>query len=65
MRDAPKELSLKNLSMQQITERIHFLRDSRPVGMRQWAKAFRSGPTVQGEWQLGQQLSKPHRTLRG
>jgi hypothetical protein len=33
------------------------------VGLRKFAKPFRTSPSVQGEWQLGQ-LLRPHLTLR-
>ena len=64
-RDKPKSLSLKNLSLEQVAERLLFLRDSRPMGLSKWAKPFRSSPSVQGQWQLGQLLDRPHVTLRG
>ena len=63
-RDNKKVLSLKNLSAEQCVERIQFLRDMRPIGMRKWAKPFRTTQSVQGEWELGQLLDAPHRTLR-
>ena len=63
LRDGSKTLSLRNLSAAQIVERLHFLRDMRPVGLRKFAKPFRTSPSVQGEWQLGQ-LLRPHLTLR-
>ena len=62
--DPEKTLSLKNLSMQQVVERVKFLRDARPVGMRKWAKPFRTTPSIQGSWELGQLLDRPHRTIR-
>eukprot|EP00325_Prymnesiales_sp_UTEX-LB-985_P022003 CAMPEP_0174720606 /NCGR_PEP_ID=MMETSP1094-20130205/34029_1 /TAXON_ID=156173 /ORGANISM="Chrysochromulina brevifilum, Strain UTEX LB 985" /LENGTH=126 /DNA_ID=CAMNT_0015921119 /DNA_START=21 /DNA_END=401 /DNA_ORIENTATION=+ len=65
MRDPSKTLSLRNLSAEQVVERIFYLRDMRPVGLRKFAKPFRTSPSVQGEWHLGQVLDRPHRTLRG
>mmetsp|Transcript_49683 Transcript_49683/g.129524 ORF Transcript_49683/g.129524 Transcript_49683/m.129524 type:complete len:127 (+) Transcript_49683:83-463(+) len=65
VRDKSKTLSLRNLSASQVMERLLLLRDMRPVGLRKWAKPFRSPPSVQGEWQMGQLLSRPHQTLRG
>ena len=64
MRDREKTLSLSNLSMQQVMERVQFLRNARPVGMQKWAKPFRTTPSIQGEWEMGQLLDKPHRTIR-
>ena len=64
LRDKSKTLSLRNLSAAQIVERLQFLRDMRPVGLRKWAKPFRTSRSVQGEWQLGQLLNRPHQTLR-
>jgi large subunit ribosomal protein L43 len=63
-RDPEKTLSLRNLSAQQVAERVQFLRDSRPMSMRKWAKPFRTTPSIQGVWELGQQLNRPHRTIR-
>jgi large subunit ribosomal protein L43 len=65
LKDRPKQLSLKNLSKEQVAERLQFLRDMRPVGLDKWAKAFRTTPSVQGEWSLGQRLDRPHRSIRG
>ena len=65
LRDFPKRLSLKNLSAEQVCERIQFLRDARPIGLRKGSKAWRNTPSVQGEWEMGQKLDAPHRTLRG
>jgi len=65
VRDKSKTLSLKNLSAQMVAERLQFLRDMRPLGLRKWAKPFRTTPSIQGHWELGQQLDRPHRTLRG
>ena len=65
VKDDGKSLSLANLSAEQIAERIQFLRDARPIGMRKNAKAFRSTPSIQGEWELGQVLDQPHKVLRG
>ena len=65
VRDPSKTLSLKNLSPEQVIERITFLRDVRPVGLRKDAKPFRTSPSVQGEWSFGHILDTPHRTLRG
>ena len=64
VRDPSKTLSLKGLSLEQVCERLGFLRDMRPVGLRKWAKPFRSSPSVQGEWRLGQNLDQPHKTIR-
>lgn len=62
--DKDKVLSLRGLSHHQIVERIQFLRDMRPMGMRKLAKAFRTTPSIQGPWEIGQLLDKPHRTIR-
>ncbi|EOD16571.1 hypothetical protein EMIHUDRAFT_76013 [Emiliania huxleyi CCMP1516] len=62
--DGDKALSLKGLSWQQVSMRLQFLRDSRPVRLRKWDKPFRSTPSIQGEWQLGQQLAAEHRVIR-
>ena len=64
MQDRDKTLTLKGLSMAQVVERIHLLRDTRPVGLNKLARVFRTTPSVQGEWRLGQQLDVPHRTIR-
>ena len=64
VQDNPKWLSLKNLSAEQVFERIQFLRDMRPIGLRKHTKAFRTTPSIQGGWELGQRLDKPHRTIR-
>ena len=64
VKDPEKTLSLRKLSPSQIAERIGFLRDMRPIGMRKYAKAFRTTPSIQGEWEMGQVLDKPHRTIR-
>ena len=65
VRDPWKTLSLKNLSAEQVVERIGFLRNTRPLGMNKWAKPFRTSPSVQGEWRLGHLLDRPHKVLRG
>ena len=47
LRDRDKTLSLRNLSVSQIVERVSFLRDTRPINMYKDAKAFalwRSAP---------------------
>jgi large subunit ribosomal protein L43 len=62
--DRPKTLSLINLSAEQVVERIQFLRDARPVGLKKNSKAFRTTPSIQGEWEMGQKLEQPHRTIR-
>ena len=62
--DGSKVLSLRNLSAAQMMERVHFLRDVRPVGLRKWGKQFRTTPSIQGDWHLGQRLDQPHRVLR-
>jgi len=62
--DKSKALSLLNLSAHQVAERIQLLRDMRPLPLRKWDKAFRSTPSVQGAWAMGQQLARPHRVLR-
>ena len=64
LQDRSKRLCLRNLSAEQVVERISFLRDSRPVGMRKNAKEFRTTPSIQGEWELGQLLDAPHRSIR-
>ena len=63
-KDPPKALSLKNLSAEQVAMRIGFLRDMRPVGLSKSAKAFRTTPSIQGEWEMGQKLDRPHRIIR-
>ena len=65
LKDRPKTLSLQGLSAEQVMERIQFLRDMRPIGLRKLAKEFRTTPSIQGEWELGQKLDRPHRTIRG
>ena len=62
--DPAKTLSLKGLSAKQVLQRIQTLRDSRPVEVRKWHKQFRSSPSIQGEWELGQVLDQPHKTIR-
>eukprot|EP00962_Isochrysis_galbana_P020622 scaffold6021_cov117-Isochrysis_galbana.AAC.19 len=62
--DGDKSLSLKNLSYKQVSMRIQFLRDARPVRLSKWDKPFRTTPSVQGEWKLGQQLGNEHRVIR-
>lgn len=64
LRDHDKQLSLKNLSMEQMLERVQFLRDMRPVGLNKFAKPFRTSPSVQGEWRMGQLLDREHVTIR-
>mmetsp|Transcript_18709 Transcript_18709/g.52012 ORF Transcript_18709/g.52012 Transcript_18709/m.52012 type:complete len:131 (-) Transcript_18709:369-761(-) len=64
MADGDKSLSLKNLSWKQVSMRIQLLRDSRPVRLSKWDKPFRSTPSVQGEWKIGQQLGNDHRVIR-
>ena len=39
VQDGPKRLNLANMSAEQVAERIQFLRDARPIGMRKNAKA--------------------------
>jgi large subunit ribosomal protein L43 len=62
--DKPKALSLKGLSAHQVSTRIQLLRDMRPLPLRKWDKAFRSTPSVQGAWEMGHELTRPHRVLR-
>ena len=64
VQDRPKRLSLINLSAEQVIERIQLLRDMRPIGLRKNAKAFRTTPSIQGEWELGQKLDRPHAVVR-
>ncbi len=64
VRDRDKQLSLKNLSMEQVVERVQFLRDMRSIGLDKFARPFRTSRSVQGAWQMGQQLELPHRTIR-
>ena len=64
VKDRAKRLTLKNLSAEQVAERIQFLRDTRPIYMNKSAKAFRTTPSIQGEWELAQKLDQPHRTIR-
>lgn len=64
VRDKPKTLSLINLSAEQVIERVHLLRDMRPIGLKKNSKAFRTTPSIQGEWEMGQKLEQPHRTIR-
>jgi len=54
--DGTKSLSLKGCSWQQVQMRIDYLRDSRPIRLRKWARPFRVTPSVQGGWKMGQQL---------
>jgi len=62
--DKAKKLLLKNLSAEQVVERIQLLRDMRPIGLKKHAKPFRTTPSIQGEWEIGQKLDRPHRTIR-
>mgnify|MGYP002037958893 CR=1 FL=1 len=62
--DKPKALSLKGLSAHQVSTRVQLLRDMRPLPLRKWDKAFRSTPSVQGAWEMGHELTRPHRVLR-
>ena len=62
--DRQKVLSCRNLSVSQILERISLLRDMRPVGLKKWGKAFRTTPSIQGGWEMGQILDRPHRIIR-
>jgi len=62
--DGDKALSLKNLSWKQVTMRVQMLRDARPVKLKKWDKPFRSTPSVQGEWTMGQELHNEHRVIR-
>ena len=64
VQDRSKELSLKGLSRLQVVERIKLLRDSRPIAVRKWAKPFRTSESVQGPWEYGQLLDRPHQTIR-
>ena len=47
----------------QVDTVIAGLRDSRPVRLRKWDKPFRSSPSVQGEWRIGQKLDRPHTVI--
>ena len=64
-KDPEKTLSLRNLSAEQVQDRIQMLRDARPITLRKWHKKFRDSPSVQGEWELGQILDRPHKTICG
>ncbi|KAL1523874.1 hypothetical protein AB1Y20_018793 [Prymnesium parvum] len=64
LNDPPKSLSLKNMSAPQVDERISFLRNSRPVAPKKWDRVFRTSPSIQGQWQLGQTLTRPHLVIR-
>ena len=64
LEDGDKLLTLKNLSASQVSQRLHHLRDSRPVPLRKWDKPFRTTPSIQGPWQTSQALDRPHRTIR-
>lgn len=59
-----QSLSLKNMSAPQVDERISFLRNSRPVAPKKWDRVFRTSPSIQGQWQLGQTLTRPHLVIR-
>lgn len=61
--DEKKKLSLKSLSAQQVEVQIQSLRDGRPIKLRKWAKPFRTSPSIQGPWEMGQELGS-HRTIR-
>mmetsp|Transcript_4552 Transcript_4552/g.8859 ORF Transcript_4552/g.8859 Transcript_4552/m.8859 type:complete len:130 (+) Transcript_4552:39-428(+) len=61
--DEKKQLSLKNLSASQVAHQVQTLRDSRPLKVRKWAKPFRTSPSIQGPWEMGQELGS-HRTIR-
>ena len=65
VQDRSKTLSLRNLSSLQVMEQLQTLRNSRPLSFRKSAKVFRTSASVQGEWELGMLLPRPHRTLRG
>ena len=61
--DEKKKLDLKNLSAHQVAAQIQSLRDARPINLRKWAKPFRTSPSIQGPWEMGQELGS-HRTIR-
>lgn len=61
--DEKKKLSLKSLSAPQVEVQIQSLRDGRPINLRKWAKPFRTSPSIQGPWEMGQELGS-HRTIR-
>ena len=61
--DEKKQLNLKSLSASQVAVQIEALRDGRPIKLRKWAKPFRSSPSIQGAWEMGQELGS-HRTIR-
>ena len=61
--DEKKQMSLKNLSASQVAIQIQTLRDGRPLNVRKWAKPFRTSPSIQGPWEMGQELGS-HRTIR-
>ena len=61
--DEKKQLSLKSLSASQVDFQIQTLRDGRPLNLRKWAKPFRTSPSIQGPWEMGQELGS-HRTIR-
>ena len=61
--DERKKLDLKSLSAHQVAAQIQSLRDARPIHLRKWAKPFRTSPSIQGPWEMGQELGS-HRTIR-
>ena len=61
--DERKKLDLKSLSAHQVAAQVQSLRDARPIHLRKWAKPFRTSPSIQGPWEMGQELGS-HRTIR-
>lgn len=62
--DRDKNLSLRNLNPAQIAQRVSFLRDTTPGPLIKNAKIFRTSPSIQGPWEMGQMLERPHRVIR-
>lgn len=58
--DGEKTVTLRNYSATQCASNIQQLRDSRPIQLRKWDKPFRTTPSLQGEWALGNALDRPH-----
>jgi len=63
LQDGEKTLSLRGLSAEMVVKQIKYLRDCRPIRLRKFDKPFRTSPSIQGEWEQGQSLARPHRTI--
>ena len=61
VRDKPKQLNLANLSPEQVAERVQFLRDARPIGLKKSSKPFTYRPyfaltLFRVGWLVGEEL---------